>query len=102
MAAFTPQLTPLMFNVYVCSTGGFLHSSMIDEHLIDHYVPFLPLMLKHVRQCVMAEMGHLNIKPNYDVADKVARDMPYFPEKERTFSIKGCKSVRQKLVLYVN
>ncbi len=62
---------------------------MIDEHLIDHYVPFLPLMLKHVRQCVMAEMGHLNIKPNYDVADKVARDMPYFPEKREHFLLKA-------------
>uniref|UniRef100_A0A671NAU9 Torsin n=1 Tax=Sinocyclocheilus anshuiensis TaxID=1608454 RepID=A0A671NAU9_9TELE len=94
--------TKIFRNIFNDKNSGFLHSSIIDHHLIDHHVPFLPLMLKHVRQCVMAEMGHLNIKPNYDLADKVARDMPFFPEKERIFSAKGCKSVRQKLVLYVN
>ncbi|XP_018952848.1 torsin-1A-like isoform X1 [Cyprinus carpio] len=94
--------TKIFRNIFSDENSGFLHSSIIDEHLIDHYIPFLPLMLKHVRQCVMAEMRHLNIKPNYDLADKVARDMPFFPEKERIFSAKGCKSVRQKLVLYDN
>ncbi len=83
------------------STDGFWHSGLINKHLIDHYIPFLPLELKHVHQCVMAEMVHLNIKPNYDVADDVARDMPFFPEEEKIFAVKGCKSVRQKLVLYL-
>ncbi|XP_059384308.1 torsin-1A-like isoform X2 [Carassius carassius] len=94
--------TKIFRNIFNDKNSGFLHSSMIDEHLIDHYVPFLPLMLKHVRQCVMAEMGNLKIKPNYELADKVAREMPFFPEKERIFSAKGCKSVRQKLALYDN
>ncbi|XP_073679759.1 torsin-1A-like [Garra rufa] len=90
-----------VFQKIFSKKSGFLHS-VIDEHLIDHHVPFLPLMLKHVRQCVMAEMRNMNIKPNYDLADKVARDMPFFPEKEIIFSVKGCKSIRQKLVLYVD
>ncbi|KAL1250336.1 hypothetical protein QQF64_021341 [Cirrhinus molitorella] len=81
-------------------TGGFSHSSLIDCHLVNHYVPFLPLELKHVCQCVMAEMFHLNIPQDIDLADEVARDMPYFPEKEKIFAVKGCKSVKQKLVLY--
>ncbi|XP_048034898.1 torsin-1A-like [Megalobrama amblycephala] len=80
--------------------GGFLHSSLIDHHLIDHYVPFLPLELKHVRQCVLAEMVHLNMKRDNDLADKVAREMPFYPEEEKIFAVKGCKSVRQKLALY--
>uniref|UniRef100_A0A671QYK7 Torsin family 1 like 3 n=1 Tax=Sinocyclocheilus anshuiensis TaxID=1608454 RepID=A0A671QYK7_9TELE len=81
-------------------SGGFSHSSLINKHLIDDYVPFLPLELKHVRQCVMAEMVHLNMTQDSDLADEVARDMPYFPEEERIFALKGCKSVRQKLPLY--
>ncbi|ROL52122.1 Torsin-1B [Anabarilius grahami] len=80
--------------------GGFLHSSIIDHHLIDHYIPFLPLELKHVRQCVLAEMVHLNMKRDNDLGDKVAREMPYYPEEEKIFAVKGCKSVRQKLALY--
>uniref|UniRef100_A0A672NXZ8 Torsin family 1 like 3 n=1 Tax=Sinocyclocheilus grahami TaxID=75366 RepID=A0A672NXZ8_SINGR len=88
------------FNKHVCSAGGFSHSSLINKHLIDHYVPFLPLELKHVRQCVMAEMVHLNMTQDSDLADEVARDMPYYPEEERIYAFKGCKSVRQKLPLY--
>ncbi|KAK2911967.1 hypothetical protein Q8A67_004100 [Cirrhinus molitorella] len=71
-------------------TSGFSHSSLIDYHLIDHYVPFLPLELKHVYQCVIVEMMHMNFMPNYDLAGEVARDMPYYPEKERAFAVKGC------------
>ncbi len=51
-------------------------------------------------QCVMAQMLYLNMAQDYDLADEVARDMPFFPEEERIFAVKGCKSVRQKLVLY--
>ncbi|XP_067228005.1 torsin-1A-like [Chanodichthys erythropterus] len=80
--------------------SGFSNSSIIIEHLIDHYIPFLPLELKHVRQCVLVEMVHLNMTQDFDLADKVAKDMPFYPEAERIFAVKGCKSVRQKLVLY--
>ncbi|XP_051737124.1 torsin-1A-like [Ctenopharyngodon idella] len=86
-------------NIFNDKNSGFLHS-IINQNLIDHYIPFLPLMLKHVRQCVLAEMIHLNMKRDDDLADKVAREMPFFPEREKIFSVKGCKSVRQKLVLY--
>ncbi|XP_043086067.1 torsin-1A-like [Puntigrus tetrazona] len=80
---------------------GFSYSSLINQHLIDHCVPFLPLEMKHVHQCAMAEMVHMNITQNYYLANRVARNMPYFQEQERLFALKGCKSVRQKLVLYV-
>ncbi|XP_073731813.1 torsin-1A-like [Misgurnus anguillicaudatus] len=81
---------------------GFRHSCLIGEHLVDHFIPFLPLELKHVRQCVLAEMANLNIPiAQYpDLADTVARQMPFFPPEENIFSVKGCKSVRQKLILY--
>ncbi|XP_016146647.1 torsin-1A-like [Sinocyclocheilus grahami] len=92
------NLTETLAMVDYCC--GFSHSSLINKHLIDHYVPFLPLELKHVRQCVMAEMVHLNMTQDSDLADEVARDMPYYPEEERIYAFKGCKSVRQKLPLY--
>ncbi|XP_056306024.1 torsin-1A-like [Danio aesculapii] len=82
--------------------SGFWHSSLIEHHLIDHYIPFLPLELRHVRQCVLTEMEHLNKTQDAHLADKVARDMPFFPKIHRVFAEKGCKSVRQKLALYVD
>ncbi|CAM4676441.1 unnamed protein product [Leuciscus chuanchicus] len=92
--------TKISQNVLNDKNSGFQHSSLIDHHLVDHFIPFLPLELKHVRQCVLAEMVHLKMTEDTDLADKVARDMPFFPEKEKIFSVKGCKSVRQKLFLY--
>ncbi|XP_067227782.1 torsin-1A-like [Chanodichthys erythropterus] len=91
--------TKISQNIFNDKNSGFLHS-IIDHHLVDHYIPFLPLMLKHVRQCVMAEMIHLNMNRDIDLADKVAREMPFFPEREKIFSVKGCRSIRQKLALY--
>ncbi|XP_039508768.1 torsin-1A-like isoform X2 [Pimephales promelas] len=94
--------TKISLNILNDENSGFQHSSLIDHHLVDHYIPFLPLELKHVRQCVMAEMVDLNMTEDFDLADKVAREMPFFPEKEKIFSVKGCKSVRQKLFLYTD
>ncbi|XP_073678822.1 torsin-1B-like, partial [Garra rufa] len=79
----------------------FLRSSIIDD-LVDHYIPFLPLELKHVRQCVMTEMVHLKIPQDFKLADQVARAMPFYPEKEEVFSVKGCRSVRQMLALKIH
>ncbi|KAL1250333.1 hypothetical protein QQF64_021338 [Cirrhinus molitorella] len=93
--------TKIIQNIFNENNSGFLHSSIIDEHLVDHYIPFLPLELKHVHQCVVAEMVHLNVTLDHDLADEVAKDLPYYPEKERIFAVKGCKSVRQKLALYI-
>lgn len=39
--------------------GGFKKSAIIDSHIIDHYVPFLPLEKVHVEQCVEAELKNL-------------------------------------------
>lgn len=36
-------------------TGGFEKSSTIAQHLIDHYIPFLPLEQQHVEMCALAE-----------------------------------------------
>lgn len=55
-----------------------------------------------MRQCVLVEMAHLNITQDSDLADEVAGNMPYFPKEEKIFSLKGCKTVRQKLALHID
>ncbi|XP_051515618.1 torsin-1B-like isoform X2 [Myxocyprinus asiaticus] len=94
--------TQIVQNVFNAKNSGFRHSSLLGQHLIDHFIPFLPLELKHVRQCVLSEMAHLNMTEDFDLADRVARDMPFFPPEEKIFAVKGCKSVRQKLALYAD
>ncbi|XP_057213338.1 torsin-1A-like [Triplophysa rosa] len=71
--------------------------------LVDHFVPFLPLERTHIRQCVLAEMASLEISVHHhpDLADKVVREMSFFPPEEKVFSVKGCKSVRQELMLII-
>lgn len=73
---------------------------MIDKNLVDYFVPFLPLEYNHVVQCAMAEMKAREVKPNLTVAEKVARDLVYFPKSERVFAVKGCKTIQSKLDYY--
>ncbi|KAI7794459.1 torsin-1A-like [Triplophysa rosa] len=93
--------TQIFQNIFNDKSSGFWHSSIIDHHLVDHFIPFLPLELKHVRQCVLAEMASLSITVDHDLAESVVREMPFFPPEVTIFSVKGCKSVRQKLLLYI-
>ncbi|XP_072569946.1 torsin-1A-like [Paramormyrops kingsleyae] len=78
--------------------SGFLHSSLIDEYLIDFYIPFLPLEYRHVRMCALAEMANQNVELDEDIADEAAKAMIYSPQDERVFSSMGCKTIRSKLV----
>ncbi|XP_073731610.1 torsin-1A [Misgurnus anguillicaudatus] len=96
--------TQIFQNIFNDESSGFWRSHLIDHHLIDHFIPFLPLEMRHVRQCVLAEMANLNMAVDCypELADTVARDIPYFPSKEKIYSVKGCKSVRQKLMLYTD
>ncbi|XP_057219204.1 torsin-1A-like isoform X2 [Triplophysa rosa] len=92
--------TEIYQDIFNDKNNGFWQSCLIDHHLVDHFIPFLPLELKHVRECVLAEMTNLNVPLDHRLADRVAREMPFFPPEEKIFSVKGCKSVRADLVQY--
>ncbi|XP_028274278.1 torsin family 1 isoform X2 [Parambassis ranga] len=91
----------LSLSVFNNDKSGFFHTSLIDKHLVDFFVPFLPLEQKHVEQCVMAEMKARELEPDRDVAEKVAGDLHYFPKSDRAFSTKGCKAIQSKLDYYL-
>ncbi|KAK5613843.1 hypothetical protein CRENBAI_015449 [Crenichthys baileyi] len=93
--------TALSLSVFNNNKSGFFRTSLIDKNLVDFFVPFLPLEYRHVVQCALAEMRAKRLKPNHDVADKVARDLVYFPKSERVFSVKGCKTIESKLDFYM-
>uniref|UniRef100_A0A8C5PSK5 Torsin-1A C-terminal domain-containing protein n=1 Tax=Leptobrachium leishanense TaxID=445787 RepID=A0A8C5PSK5_9ANUR len=92
------QLSLSAFNK---NNSGFWHSSLIDRHLIDLYVPFLPLEQQHVKMCIKREIMDRGIIVDVELISKVANDMTYYPKDEKVFSVKGCKVVSTKLNLYL-
>ncbi|KAM3912283.1 torsin-1A-like [Leptodactylus fuscus] len=81
--------------------SGFWHSSLIDRNLIDVFVPFFPLEEKHVKMCVRAELHQRGRAVDEELVNKISAEMSYYPEKERVYSVKGCKTVATKISLYV-
>ncbi|KAM4664796.1 prosalusin [Discoglossus pictus] len=80
---------------------GFWESEIIQYHLIDVMVPFLPLRPSHVRQCVRSEMRQQGMEPQDDVVRAIAGSLVYFPEGENVFSSTGCKTVLSRLHYYL-
>ncbi|XP_063792509.1 torsin-1A-like [Pseudophryne corroboree] len=82
--------------------SGFWHSSLIDKNLIDFFIPFLPLELRHVKKCILAELRQRGLREDEELASRVANEeMIYFPKDSRLFSDKGCKTVSAKLNLHL-
>ncbi|XP_044190609.1 torsin-1A-like [Thunnus albacares] len=92
--------TSLSESAFNKKEGGLGHSSLIDQNMVDFFIPFLPLEYQHIVQCVMAEMKAKKLEPDQDVANEVARDLHYFPKFERVFSVRGCKTVASRLHFY--
>ncbi|XP_023277984.1 torsin-1A-like [Seriola lalandi dorsalis] len=93
--------TPLSRSLFDNTQSGFFRSSLISKKMVDYFIPFLPLEYNHVIQCVKAEMKTRGILPNPDVAERLAKDLVYFPKSERIFSTIGCKTVDKKLHFYL-
>ncbi|XP_029301056.1 LOW QUALITY PROTEIN: torsin-1A-like [Cottoperca gobio] len=93
--------TLLSLEAFNNKKSGLSHSSLIDNNLVDFFVPFLPLEYRHVVQCVMAEMKARGLRPDRGVADRLAKDVVYFPKSERVFSSQGCKTIEKKLKFYL-
>ncbi|XP_014466080.2 torsin-1A [Alligator mississippiensis] len=80
-------------SVFNNKNSGFWHSSLIDRNLIDFFVPFLPLEYEHVKMCVRVEMETRGYPVDEDIVSRVADEMTYFPEEEKLYSRKGCKTI---------
>ncbi|XP_048005395.1 torsin-1B isoform X1 [Leguminivora glycinivorella] len=74
-------------------TGGFKQSSTIANHLIDHYIPFLPLEQQHVEQCALAELrAHGVADPTDQMMADAMSVITYGPsEAQPIFANNGCK-----------
>uniref|UniRef100_A0A7E5A0Z5 Torsin n=1 Tax=Panagrellus redivivus TaxID=6233 RepID=A0A7E5A0Z5_PANRE len=80
--------------------GGFKDSKLITRHLVDYFVPFLPLTHEHVLQCIHHELTRQNAVLPRDEILAIAESLNYFPEGNPIFSSSGCKTVGNQVNLF--
>lgn len=81
--------------------GGFFHSNIIQQKLITHFVPFLPLSRHHVERCARSQLCLRGVCSHNNVVEKVGGAMIYTPDQGQYFSSVGCKTVPAKINLFL-
>ncbi|VDK65395.1 unnamed protein product [Onchocerca ochengi] len=82
--------------------GGLKMSELISAHLIDHFIPFLPLERRHILLCIRDYMISHNFKPTDERITAIADSLQYFPKTNPIYSSSGCKRVAQKTELFMS
>ena len=77
--------------------GGFWHSSLIENNLIDHFIPFIPLERSHIKMCAKADLEQKGHPVTEQILNNVADELKYFPDDLKVFSQSGCKKVSSKV-----
>jgi len=85
---------------------GMWHASLIANHVIDHYVPFLPLLRSHVKKCIAVDLQKYGYSkknyPNFDeCVDKITDNVNFEPPGFHLYSTSGCKRISQLVRLWV-
>ncbi|CAJ0587036.1 unnamed protein product, partial [Mesorhabditis spiculigera] len=79
--------------------GGLKMSEIISNHLIDHYVPFLPLERVHLEKCIytyLERQGRPDLAKQQNTVKHVADQLQFFPKGNPIYSSSGCKRVNAK------
>ncbi|XP_075761371.1 torsin-1A-like isoform X3 [Pelodiscus sinensis] len=79
--------------------SGFWNSKLIQKNLVDYFIPFLPLEYKHVKECIREELRYQGHQEDEDLIIKIALEMSDYPNDDRIYSSKGCKTVTSKVNL---
>ncbi|XP_067948856.1 torsin-1A-like [Watersipora subatra] len=81
------------------SKGGLKDSRLITSNLISHYIPFLPLEKRHVRQCINEELMKRDVefKKRDELIEEVISQLSFTPEDVELYSTSGCKRVSAKI-----
>ncbi|XP_028817263.1 torsin-3A [Denticeps clupeoides] len=81
--------------------GGFAQSELLSGHLVDFFVPFLPLEYRHVKLCARDAYAARGLEPTEATLDEVAKTMLYVPKEEKLFSAQGCKSIPHRINFFM-
>uniref|UniRef100_A0A1A9ZEK9 AAA+ ATPase domain-containing protein n=1 Tax=Glossina pallidipes TaxID=7398 RepID=A0A1A9ZEK9_GLOPL len=79
--------------------GGLSKSSLIEAHVIDHFIPFLPLEKSHIYQCLYAEFGRYNMKPDKETLDEIVGNSVTYDPIHGVFAKSGCKKLDKKVAV---
>ena len=94
LAEETPEVC---FVLFIATENGYARSHLLEENLIDFFVPFLPLEYHHVKLCARDAFLARGLPYTEAALDEVARMMVFVPKEEKLFSAQGCKSVSQRI-----
>ncbi|CAD5210402.1 unnamed protein product [Bursaphelenchus xylophilus] len=77
--------------------SGLKNNEMITRHLIDWFIPFLPLERNHVESCVRDYMHHRLLSVTDERVDKIVDLLTYHPASDPIYSSSGCRQVSAKV-----
>ena len=82
--------------------GGLRKSRLIDRYVISHFLPFLPLEKKHVRNCIRTRLQTHFRRFTERTVDEVIDHLQFVPIGKDLFALKGCKNVAEKVNLVIH
>ncbi|XP_043658938.1 torsin-like protein [Drosophila teissieri] len=102
LSDFEPLLRKAAYNM----EGGLLKTTMIESHVIDHYIPFLPMEKGHVVKCLEAEFLRWNRNPKRSDSQQIIEDIISssisYDRTHSLFAISGCKTLEKKVSMAIN
>ncbi|KHJ87331.1 Torsin [Oesophagostomum dentatum] len=85
--------------------GGLKLCELISSHLIDHFVPFLPMERRHIYKCTvfyLRAQGREDLAKNDELVQRIVDSLQYFPKGKEIFSSSGCKRIAAKSDLEIS
>lgn len=76
--------------------GGFHNTDIVKSHLVDFFIPFLPMEKKHVLQCLERDIRNMGQIMSDELATQVLDQLTFSPEPERVYANNGCKLLSEK------
>ena len=91
-------------SITIIFTGGLKKGQLLDKHLVNVFVPFLPMEKVHVRLCIEDDLRRKAHPITEDLVEDVLKEMTFFPpdwlaDDGVQFSETGCKRVTDKVDL---
>ncbi|XP_039961638.1 torsin-like protein [Bactrocera neohumeralis] len=81
--------------------GGLKRAGLIEQHVIDHFIPFLPLEKQHVHQCISAEFFKWERRPEKQKIEDMLKEVITYDRVHGLFSTTGCKTIEKKVATEV-
>nr|CAQ53430.1 CG3024-PA [Drosophila melanogaster] len=101
LSDFEPLLRKAAYNM----DGGMKKTTMIESHVIDHFIPFLPMEKAHVIKCLEAELLRWRRDPkqanNQKIIEDIINSSISYDRTHSLFAISGCKTLEKKVAMAI-